>query len=303
MNLQNENTQEISLRELIDLFLGKWKFISAITFCFATISVIYAISLPNIYTSKALLSKTNNSQSAMGMLSQFSGMANLAGISLPSESGDRSIEAIEKIRSFEFFNNNFLPNVNLHDLLAVEDWEHETNTVIYDETSYDSKKNQWIREVSYPKKTVPSAQEAYKTYKVIMNISQDQKTSFISLSVDHHSPYIAKEWADMIISAINNNMREKDKIKALKSIDFLNNQLPSVNYSEVREAISKLQQEQMKQLMLIESNDDYILTVLDSPYPSELKSSPNRALICMLITIFGFMAALLTVIYRNYKQQ
>ena len=98
-------------------------------------------------------------------------------------------------------------------------------------------------------------------------------------------------------------MREKDKIAALKSIDFLNNQLPSVNYAEIREAISKLQQEQMKQLMLIESNEDYILTVLDSPYASELKSSPNRALICMLITIFGFMASLLIVVYRNSRQQ
>lgn len=303
MNIQNENTQEITLRELIDLFFNKWKFISAITLFFAVISVVYAISLPNIYTSKALLSKTNNDQSAMGMLSQFSGMASLAGISLPTDSGDRSIEAIEKVRSFEFFNNNFLPNINLHDLLAVDDWDHETNTLIYDEKSYDSKKNQWIREVSYPKKTIPSAQEAYKTYKVIMNISQDVKTSFINLTVEHHSPYIAKEWADMIISEINNNMREKDKIAALKSIDFLNNQLPSVNYAEIREAISKLQQEQMKQLMLIESNEDYILTVLDSPYASELKSSPNRALICMLITIFGFMASLLIVVYRNSRQQ
>tara|TARA_A100001035_G_C27785618_1_gene504189 strand:+ start:106 stop:1017 length:912 start_codon:yes stop_codon:yes gene_type:complete len=303
MNIQNENTQEITLRELIDLFFNKWKFISAITLFFAVISVVYAISLPNIYTSKALLSKTNNDQSAMGMLSQFSGMASLAGISLPTDSGDRSIEAIEKVRSFEFFNNNFLPNINLHDLLAVDDWDHETNTLIYDEKSYDSKKNQWIREVSYPKKTIPSAQEAYKTYKVIMNISQDVKTSFINLTVEHRSPYIAKEWADMIISEINNNMREKDKIAALKSIDFLNNQLPTVNYAEIREAISKLQQEQMKQLMLIESNEDYILTVLDSPYASELKSSPNRALICMLITIFGFMASLLMVVYRNSRQQ
>ncbi len=301
MNLQNENTQEISLRELLDLFFSKWKFISAITLFFAIISVIYAISLPNIYTSKALLSKTNNDQSAMGMLSQFSGMASLTGISLPSDSGDRSIEAIEKVKSFEFFKNNFLPYINLHDLLAVDDWDHETNTLIYDEKSYDSIKNQWIRKVSYPKKTIPSAQEAYKTYKVIMNIDQDIKTSFISLTVEHNSPYIAKEWADTIISEINNNMKEKDKISALKSIDFLNNQLPTVNYAEVREAISKLQQEQMKQLMLIESNKDYILTVLDSPYVSELKSSPNRALICFSITLFGFILSLLAIVLRNHK--
>ena len=304
MNLDHEKkAQEASLSELIALFLNKLKLITFITLSFAIFSIFYSLSLPNFYTSTALLIKTNNDQSAVGLMSQISGIANIAGISLPSDaSNDRSIEALEKIKSFEFFNNNFLPKINLQDLMAVKDWQIDTNKLIYDESSFDSKNNKWVRDVSYPKKTVPSAQEAYITYKSIMNISLDKKTSFITLSVKHNSPNVSKEWSEIIISEVNNSMREKDKVRAMKSIQFLNDQLSTVIYEEIREAISLLQKEQMKSLMVIESTDDYILSVLDSPIAPEIKSSPNRALICSLITIFGFVLSLLIVILQNNRK-
>ena len=97
-------------------------------------------------------------------------------------------------------------------------------------------------------------------------------------------------------------MRISDKDKALKSIEFLNNQLPRVNYEEIRVSIAKLQEEQMKSLMLIESNDDYVFQTLDSPIVPEIKSSPNRALICFLITLFGFIFSLLIIVIRHHRE-
>ncbi|WP_445425024.1 Wzz/FepE/Etk N-terminal domain-containing protein [Alishewanella sp. HL-SH06] len=47
---------EIDLRELFSaIWQGKW-IIAATTFVFAVLAVIYALSLPNIYKSEALLS-------------------------------------------------------------------------------------------------------------------------------------------------------------------------------------------------------------------------------------------------------
>ena len=97
-------------------------------------------------------------------------------------------------------------------------------------------------------------------------------------------------------------MRNVDKLQATKSVEFLNKQLPSVTYEEVRKSISKLQAEQLKSLMLIESNEDYIFQVLDSPVEAELKSSPNRPLICFLITLFGFILSLFYTILQHLKR-
>ncbi len=299
----NNNTNEnLSLKDFMLTLWDKKLFIFIVSLSLAIFSVFFALSIPNKYASSALLIPNQSDVSNAGMLNQLSGMASLAGITLPTESNDRSTEAIEKIKSFEFFDKHFLSNISLENLMAVRDWEYDTNTIIYDENIFNSSKGEWIREVSYPKKTIPSAQEAFKTYNTILNISQDTKTSFVYLTVKHHSPFIAQKWAEIIISEINNSMRISDKDKALKSIEFLNNQLPRVNYEEIRVSIAKLQEEQMKSLMLIESNDDYVFQTLDSPIVPEIKSSPNRALICFLITLFGFIFSLLIIVIRHHRE-
>tara|TARA_B100002019_G_C21196499_1_gene561698 strand:+ start:73 stop:978 length:906 start_codon:yes stop_codon:yes gene_type:complete len=297
--MTNNIEKDLSLKDFMALLWNKKLFIFVFSLFFAIFSIIYALSIPNKYTSSALLIPNQSEASNAGMLSQLSGMASLAGISLPAESNDRSTEAIEKIRSFEFFNKHFIPNIQLENLMAVKKWEPDTGNIIYDESIFNSDKGVWIREVSYPKKTIPSSQESYKTYRTILNVSQDTKTSFVYLTVKHHSPFIAQRWAEIIISEINNSMRINDKDKAIKSIDFLNNQLPKVNYEEIRVSIAKLQEEQMKSLMLIESNNDYIFRTLDSPIVPEIKSSPNRALICFLITLFGFILSLLFILIKH----
>ena len=72
---------------------------------------------------------------------------------------------------------------------------------------------------------MPSDQEAYEKYKNILSINDDKKTGFVSVSISHPSPYIAKEWTDIIIFNINESMREVDKRDSLNSINFLNQQL------------------------------------------------------------------------------
>jgi LPS O-antigen subunit length determinant protein (WzzB/FepE family) len=125
-----------------------------------------------------------------------------------------------------------------------------------------------------------------------MNISQNRKTSFITVSIKHHSPYVAKEWTDIIIQQINNSMRDEEKNRIMKSIEFLNAQALKVNFEEIKEAITFLQQEQIKSLMLIESNENHIFKILNSPIVPELKSEPSRKEIVILGTLLGILISI-----------
>ena len=82
-------------------------FIISLTSLFTLISIVYSLFLPNIYISSALLTTTDQNKSNMGMLSQYSSMASLAGISIPSNEDNKTLEAIERIKSFDFFNEVF----------------------------------------------------------------------------------------------------------------------------------------------------------------------------------------------------
>jgi LPS O-antigen subunit length determinant protein (WzzB/FepE family) len=231
-----------------------------------------------------------------GMLGQYSGMASLAGISLPSESGSKAQEAIARIESFKFFSHHFLPHIKLENLMAVKKWNQASNTLTYDESAFNSESRQWLRNVKPPKSPIPSSQEAYAQYQEIMSVSEDKKTSFVTLSVEHESPVIAQQWVEIMMDQIDQVMRDQDRQTALQSIEYLNSLAPTVNYEEIKKALSSLQQEQMKRLMMVEANENYIFKVLDSPIAPEMKVKPNRALIVILGTMLGMMLSVLGVL-------
>ena len=283
---------EIDILELLFNLWNRKFFISCITFLGTLIALLYSLYLPNIYKSVALLTPANQDSSGSSMFSQYSGMASLAGISLPAGDEENVLEAIERIKSFDFFHNSFLPNIALENLMAVQDWLPKANKIIYDENDYDLASKKWIREVSYPKLIVPSPQESFIVYKQIMKISKNK--SFIQISIEHQSPFIAQKWTQLIIEEINKTMRYEDKDRTSKSIDFLNNQSLKISYEEIKQSMATLLQEQMKSLMMIEASEDYVFKIVSSPLAPELKSEPKRS----VIVILGFLGSLLlSIIY------
>jgi capsular polysaccharide biosynthesis protein len=292
---------EIDLRELSYVLLkGKWIIVSLTVFA-SIVGVIASLSLPNIYESKALLVPVNSSSGISGALSRYSGLAGLAGISLPSGSDDgNSAKAIQKISSLSFFENNILTNIHLPDLMAVKSWNSKTNTLTFDDSIYDTNSNTWIRDFSYPGQQIPSAQESFKVFKSKLSLNLDKNTGFVVLSIKHQSPFIAKQWAELVINQVNAFYRQKDKLESEKAVSYLNEQISITGLSEIKQSIAQLLQEETKKLTLIEANQYYVFDYIDPPAVMERKSEPNRSLICILSALLGWMLSIVLVLIRHY---
>jgi len=298
----NDFDDEIDLRELFYVLLeGKWIIVSLTAFI-SIIGVIYSLLLPNIYESKAMLVPVNSSSGISGALGSYSGLAGLAGISLPS-GGDEgnSAKAIQKISSLSFFENNILPNIHLPNLMAVKSWNSKTNTLTFDDSIYDTNSNTWIRDYSYPQQQIPSAQESFEVFKTAhLSLSEDKKSGFITLAIKHQSPFIAKQWVELVINEVNAFYRQKDKSESEKAVSYLNQQISITGLSEIKQAIAQLLQEETKKLTLIEANQYYVFDYIDPPVVMEKKSEPKRALICILSALLGGMLSILLVLIRHY---
>ncbi|MDA9033439.1 Wzz/FepE/Etk N-terminal domain-containing protein [Gammaproteobacteria bacterium] len=298
----NDFDDEIDLRELFYVLLeGKWIIVSLTAFV-SIIGVIYSLLLPNIYESKAMLVPVNSSSGISGALGSYSGLAGLAGISLPS-GGDEgnSAKAIQKISSLSFFENNILPNIHLPDLMAVKSWNSKTNTLTFDDSIYDTNSNTWIRDYSYPQQQIPSAQESFEVFKTAhLSLSEDKKSGFITLAIKHQSPFIAKQWVELVINQVNAFYRQKDKSESEKSVSYLNQQISITGLSEIKQVIAELLQEETKKLTLIEANQYYVFDYIDPPAVMEKKSEPKRALICILSALLGGILSILLVLIRHY---
>ena len=298
----NNFDDEIDLRELFYVLLeGKWIIVSLTAFV-SIIGVIYSLSLPNIYESKATLAPVNSSSGIAGSLGGYSGLAGLAGISLPT-GGDEgnTAKAIEKIRSLSFFENSILTNIHLPDLMAVKSWNIKTNTLVFDDSIYNTNSNTWIRDFSYPQQQIPSAQESFKTFKTEhLTLTEDSKSGFITLSIKHQSPYIAKQWVELIVNEVNSFYRQKDKSESEKAVSYLNQQISMTGLSEIKQVLAQLLQEETKKLTLIEANKYYVFDYIDPPAVMEQKSEPKRALIIILSALLGGMLSIVLVLIRHY---
>ena len=293
---------EIDFRELFYVLLeGKWIIVSLTAFI-SIIGVIYSLLLPNLYESKAMLVPVNSSSGISGALGSYSGLAGLAGISLPSD-GDvgNSAKAIKKIRSLSFFENNLLANIHLPDLMAVEFWNSKKNILAFDDSIYDTNSNTWIRDYSYPKQQIPSAQESFAVFKTKhLSLSQDKESGFITLSIKHQSPFIAKQWVELVVNEVNSFYRQKDKLESEKAVSYLNQQISMTGLSEIKQVLAQLLQEETKKLTLIEANQFYVFDYIDPPAVMEKKSEPKRVFICILSALLGGMLSVLLVLIRHY---
>lgn len=302
--LSQQADDEIDLRELWNvIWAGKW-IIIAITFVFALGSVIYALSLPNIYKSEALLAPAdeNSGGGLAGLAGQFGGLASLAGVNIGGGGNDKTALAIEVLKSREFITKFIDKHHLLVPLMATEGWDPENDQLIIDADVYDVKQERWTREPKHRVGSKPTMQEAYERFRDLMGISQDKKTNFVTLSMKHYSPSVAKSWVDLLIKDINEEIKARDVAEAKLSVGYLQEQLEKTAIADMQSIFYELIEEQSKIIMFSEVRNEYVFKTIDRAVVPESKTEPTRALICFLGVLLGGMISVFFVLIRCFAK-
>lgn len=292
---------EIDLRELFKaVWKGKW-IIIATMFVFAVASVLYALSLPNIYKADALLApaESSNGGGLSKMAGQLGGLAALAGVNLGGGETSQTDLAVQVMKSRQFVD----AFINKHDLLvplmAAKDWDLVNNKLIINEKLYNPNTGEWLRDPKGLRGAKPTAQEAFEVFtKETLSVNQDKESGLYTLSVTHYSPYSAQQWVNWLIEDINMVMRERTISETSQNLDYLNTQLQKTAVADMQSTFYKLIEEQTKSLMLAEVQEEFVFKVLDPAVVPEIKEGPKRALICVLGTLLGGMLGVAIVLVR-----
>jgi len=289
---------EIDLRELFGIiWQGKW-WIIAITFVFAVGSVIYSLSLPNIYKSEATLAPTSGGGLSQ-MAGQLGGLASLAGVNLGGNSTDKTTIALEILKSRAFIKSFVEKYDILPELMAVEEWNRGTGIVFNNEV-YNPDTNEWLREVEPPQQPKPSSWEYVRVFREeSLQISKDEETGLVTVAVNHQSPKVAEQWVEWLVKDINNYMRERDIREARRSLEYLNKELQSTSLSDMQQVFYQLIEKQTQTIMLANVRPEYIFQTLDPAVVPEQKAKPSRALICIIGTFLGGFLSVGFVLVRN----
>ncbi len=292
---------EIDLRELFQVIWKGAKLIILTTSAVAIGSVVLALLLSNYYQSQSILMVGSDSQK-QGLLSQYSGVASMMGVQLPSSSGEgKAMQAIELIQSRKFVKHliefeNILPSI-----MASKSFDSGSKQLIFNEETYDSETKTWKREPNKNGIIKPTYLEAHQVYiGSLMSISQDKETGFILIDVEHLSPVFAKEFLELIIREADTLLREKDLEESSQALKYLKSQLANTSFAAIRESIHVLMERQLQTQMMAKISNEYILEVIEPPFVPEEKSRPHKSMIVILATIIGGFLSVWFVIARHY---
>ena len=237
----------------------------------------------------------NDSSSSDALLSEYGGIANLAGINLPSSSRDKGPYVLSTMRSKEFLKHLMTFNSVTENLIAVKTYNSNTGKILYDPDLYDSETNEWKRKPKGMLTSKPSHIEVSEFYNKSFNAWQDEKSGFIYISFSHQSPFFSYDFLKLIISEVNSELRLKDLKDSNESLEYLHTMLNKTSDTDLRKSISNLIESQIKVQMLANIRDDYAFSAIDEPFLPEDKSSPNRILIVLTGLLFGFFAGIFIV--------
>lgn len=295
---------EIDLRELFaTLWRGKW-IIIAFTFVFAVGSVIYALSLPNIYKAEAILAPSEESSGGglAAMAGQLGGLASLAGVNLGGGDANKTTIALEILQSRAFLTEFVEKHDILPEIMAVKEWSPEQG-IVFNEELYSATTKTWVREVEPPKQPQPTSWEYVKVIKQdLLQVSQDKETGLVTLSISHQSPDFSKKLVELLVKDINDKMRQRDIVEAQSSLEYLNQELKTTNLSNMQQVFYQLIEKQTQTMMLANVRPEYIFQTIDPAVVPEEKAKPSRALICLLGTMLGgFFGVGLVLVRQAFK--
>lgn len=298
------NNNLVSFEDFAKLLFNFKNTLILTTFLFLIFALIYIYITPEKYSSSVIL-KTNDSSTSSSMnslVSQYGGLASMAGISLPDQGSNKADFAIEKIKSKSFLKLLLQDEEVRKKLYAVKSYDKNKKEVIYNKNLYNKENGGWNKD-KFKLNGFPDYLQIHREIiEKDLSIFQDKKTQFIEITFLHSSPIFAKTFLELVVNKLNETSKITDLEKANHSLDYLQNQLLVINETDIRDSINGLIKVQLNKKMLANVEKDYILTTIDPSFIPDKPKLPNKPVILIICIMLGFITGSIIALIKNTKK-
>ena len=275
---------EIDLLELIRTLLEAWKTIVGITLVCIGLAVAYALYAPEVFKAETLLAPASEEKSgASSALSQFGGLAAMAGISIPSDSNVEQVVATLNSRKFL---RQYIDGKKLLPVLFEDIWDADNQSWMVPSVEDE-----------------PTEQKAVDAFKEILSVDEDKKSGLITLSISWKDPEVAAEWANNLVKQLNEQLREQAIADSKKRVGYLEQELAKTTLQDMRAVLYNLLESEKQKAMLANVNEDFALEVIDPAVAPETREKPKRKLIVALGGVCGGFLGIFAVFFTQFLQK
>lgn len=228
------------------------------------------------------ISQDAGGSAVAGLVSRLGGLASLAG--LAAGGGTGRDEAVAYLRSRKLV-TEFIEERELLPVLFHEDWDAAREAWRGDEPD-----------------DVPTVGDGYKLFdERIRGLSEDRRTGIVKFSITWHDRAQAAEWANELVARANRDLRTRTLQEGRRTIAYLRDEAGRTDSVEVRQAIYRLIEEQIKAMAVSSAREQFSFKVIDPAATPELRERvrPRRALLAIAGAGLLFLAGAFFVWMRE----
>jgi len=212
------------------------------------------------------------------LMSQFGGLANLVGINVP---GNNQAEPLGVLQSRQFA-AEFIDKHRLLPILFAKKWDAQHQT-------WKGDREDW-----------PDVRDGVRLFdENLLRIFQDRKTGLVTVSFNWKNPQLAAQWANQYVADVNAKMRARTIVQAQANIDYLRNQIASLDMVSLQQPVSRLLEIEMQKLMLARNSAQFAFRVVDAATTPKRPSNASKRLIVMGAFLLGAILASIYVMIRS----
>lgn len=262
-----------------DLFWNYRRLISIVVILATAVGVSMALLMTPVYRSSVLLMPTEaGSQVGMlgGLLGDVGGMSALAELGLGGGSRRTTVESLALLQSRQFI-EDFIQGRDLMPILFHKQW--------------DPKLGRWKSSVKHP----PSVWRGYQLFvNNVLDVYHDQKTDLVTLNIDWTNRDTAAQWANELVSVLNDRVRDRAIAEADQTIGYLQAQIKAADTVELRQALNAILENQVKIRAIAAVRKQYAFRVLDPAAPADPDNRlrPKRTLYIVVAPVIGLALGL-----------
>lgn len=237
-------------------------------------SIVAALLMRPVYRAEAIVlpSSGESSLSSLGALaSQFGGIASLVG--MPMRTTDGRDEALGVLRSRHLI-EKFVTERRLLPVLFPDQWEAESQN--------------WRSDID----RTPTLGDAELLFdRGLLQIREDIKSGLVTVRVEWFDRQLAADWANGLVEMANEELRVRTISEATSALQVLERELALAESVELRSALSRLIEAQIKTKTIATVTKEYAFKVIDpaTAPDADKRARPTRTLIVLLGLIVSLL--------------
>lgn len=280
--LVHADDHELDFFELWETLVeGKRLLLACTAFCFAAATALAFIMTPK-YEARVVSIYAKDDSGGGRLASQFGGLAELAGINIGKGSDGRDA-ALAFLKSRAFLDRFIAENEIIPALYA---------------GIWDNQKKAW----TVPPEDQPTPYKAYLFFSaVLLNVGADIKTGLITLTITWKDREQAVHWANTLVHAANEQLRQKAIAETQQSIAYLEKELQKTSVVEVQNTIFRVMESQIKTMMMANTQEQFAFKIIDPAVTMDEDAfvKPKRLMMMALGLLGGLFFGVLAVFLRK----